>query len=96
MGNMDLARLSDNAAVVTYLHNLAARLEALGRNEDSVRVRRASLFANGSSSEFLHETHVALRHVRQSSAQVLSELELAQIARVIRQVDDAFAAVGGA
>lgn len=93
---MSLKRIANNNDLATYLLQLSTELGSRGRAEHARLAQFAGAFASGSTSEFLYEAERALEEVERSCSDVLSELELAQIVRVLKQIREAFDRVGGA
>ena len=93
---MNTKRIASNGDLANYLQQLSAELRSRGRDAIAAQAQRASLFASGSASEFLYEAEEALKEVRRSCSDALSEIEMAQVARVLQQIRDAFDKVGGA
>lgn len=93
---MNTRRIASNDDLARYLQELGAELITHGRNSEAMQVQRASRFASGSPSEFLYEAEEALKAVHRSCADVLPEIEVAQVARVLKQINEAFGQVGGA
>lgn len=90
---MNRQTLKDNSELLGYLNQLANKLRNLSRIDLAEEVERASLFANGSASEFLHETQEALEVVSVAKPE---GIELPEVQSVINQIKEAFRRIGGA
>ncbi len=93
---MNIQRIANNEDLAQYLLQLGAELHSHGCIDVAEDVHRASRFAGGSSSEFLYEAEEALKKVAGSCADVLPQIEIAQVVRVLKQIREAFDQVGGA
>jgi hypothetical protein len=93
---MRVKRVSDNDDLAIYLQHLSVELLLRGCVALAEDLRNAHAFSSGSASEFLHEAERALKEVHRACSDVLSELEIAQVARVLKQCRDAYDRVGGA
>ena len=89
-------RIGSNDDIGRYLQRLSADLSSCNHGVVAKKVERASRFASGSPSEFLFEAEDALNEVRETCTDALSEMEAAQLGRVMKQIRDAFDEVGGA
>ena len=92
---MNIKRIANNNDLADYLQQLGAQLRSCDRFDAAERTLFASQFATGSASEFLFEAEEALKVVHRSCADVLSEVEIAQVVRVLKQIREAFDQVGG-
>jgi hypothetical protein len=94
---MNLHSLQSDRELHDFLLKLSEELTSKGAIEMAQEVGRASRFASGSPSDFLHESQMALRSVIAKSGSIaLSELQLEQIKSIIRQIEIAFLKIGGA
>jgi hypothetical protein len=93
---MTVKRIESNDDLEKYLLELSTELRSCGRDATAEQVHHASLFAQGSASEFLYEAEKALKEVQRTCVDVLPEMVIAQVARVLRQITEAFDRVGGA
>ncbi len=82
--------LSSNRELYEYLRLLAMQLKARGSNELAQIVEVALGNASSLSTEFLGESRLALRQVRDRGQSVLSSQENADLLGVLRQLDQAF------
>ncbi len=78
-----------------YLVSLASVLEAAGDAEAARQLLHVSKFASGSTSEFYGEARLLLPKVLKQSGARLSQLEHARLRDVIRDIEAAFARIGG-
>jgi hypothetical protein len=86
--------LKSNQDLFDYLKSLSARLADWGYKDLSQRILHASLFVNGSPSEFLHESRHALSHVRSMNIPELSENDKNEMRASIEAIETAFRSVG--
>lgn len=93
---MSTKRIESNEDLASYLQQLSTELRTRGCDSEAAQTQHASLFLNGSASEFLFEAEEALKEVHRTCANVLPELEMAQVIRVLKQIRGAFDRVGGA
>jgi hypothetical protein len=95
--DMNPHSLQSDRELYEFLLKLSEELTLKGEIELAQEVGRANRIASGSPSEFLHEAQMALRSVIAKSGSIaLSELQLAQIKSIIRQIEIAFLKIGGA
>lgn len=88
--------LISNDDLYFYLCNLAADLRNCGApNAAFDPLLHASKFITGSSSEFLHESQMALREALEFGASMLTADQTQQASLIIEQIEDAFRKVGG-
>ena len=96
---MAARKFQSNRELFDYLVQLSDILRSKGEADLADQVFRASRFASGSPSEFLHEAETALRTVRRNCVDrstILDEGELEQASSAIRQIQIAFMEIGGA
>ena len=87
--------LTSNTQLFSYLRDLAEELHHCNETDAAETVLLASRFASGSTSEFLHESQLALKKVRSTCDGKLMPSRLEKITSVIEQIEDAFRSVGG-
>jgi len=90
---MNPQTLKSNLELLEYLKKMTKILRENDYAELAKEVERASLFASGSSSEFLHETQIALEDVIAAKPKPIDPKE---VQSVIHQIAEAFHRVGGA
>jgi hypothetical protein len=88
-------RLADYSDLLRFLRTVQDELIRTGSLAESERVARALLFSGGSMTEFMGESRIALRAVRNSATQHLDDRWLERIDSVIGQIDSAFLASNG-
>lgn len=93
---MDPKKLQSNEELFQYLVDLATILRGCGELVAADGVTFASRFVSGSSTEFMHESHVALTNVKKTCGSKLSRSQFEDVVSVITQIDTAFNRVGGA
>lgn len=79
-----------------YLVWLQEMLKQRGEAALSEKVRFASRFAVGSTTELYHEAEVALKAVQEGQKEVLSEHELEDLQRRLTGISTEFRLIGGA
>jgi hypothetical protein len=82
--------LSNNAELHQYLVMLADRLAHRGAQSLSDAVRRAAGHATGLSTEFLHESRIALKRVLAEEHATLPPVERYELRSVLSQIEAAF------
>ena len=82
-------RLADNRALYDYLVSFAAHLRRHGADEMADAVTGAYKQAAGLSTEFLGESRLALRRVRDSNVAGLSVKDQTDLTEVLEQLDAA-------
>jgi hypothetical protein len=92
---MSLSTLTSNAQLFAYLRDPAEGLRRRDEADAAETILLASRFASGSASEFLHESHLALKKVRSACSGKLTPSRLDNITSVIEQIEEAFRHVGG-
>jgi len=90
---MNQQLLKDNFDLYQFLCKLAQELRRTDHVELAENIETASLFANGSPSEFLHEAQVTLEQVERARPE---QIDITQIRFVIAQIKEAFRKIGGA
>ena len=93
---MNPRSLKNNSELLDYLVQLKQHLEAHQYTALAEEINQATLFANGSVTEFLHETQLALEHLTKEHPRNLSKEQLKDVESVILQIKDAFQKIGGA
>jgi hypothetical protein len=93
---MKSRQLQSNDDLSNFLCRLGGELRSLGELDLANAVERASRFASGSASEFLHEAQEALREVRRKQLTSLNEVQNKEIISAVQQIEVAFLKVGGA
>lgn len=93
---MNPRALKNNAELLEYLRYLAGFLKKQKYSTHAVTVEHAICFASGSSSEFLHETMVALEKVEKDLIKAIPVGEVHDLKSVLDQIRKAFARIGGA
>ena len=93
---MNPKALQNNEELFLYLIQLAENLNRCKQAKLSEAILKASRFASGSASEFMHEAQQALEGVEKVSPKGLSNEELEDIDDVINQIKKAFKDIGGA
>jgi hypothetical protein len=93
---MNPKALQNNEELFLYLTQLAENLNRCKQAKLSEAILKASRFAIGSESEFMHEAQLALEDVKRVSPKGLSNEELEDLVAVIAQIKKAFENVGGA
>jgi hypothetical protein len=87
----NMKALSSNRELYEYLLSLAAELKKRRADELSEAVAFASRHAAGNmSTEFLGEARIALRRVLKEEDGALTAQERADLADVLKQLDEAF------
>jgi nanoRNase/pAp phosphatase (c-di-AMP/oligoRNAs hydrolase) len=92
---MTIRQLEGSEDLLAFLTALERRLAAVGQSSLAAEVARASRFSAGSPSEFMQEAKLALGHARAAGGS-LTATEIEEIDDVVRQIDAAFARIGGA
>lgn len=93
---MDREPLQSNQDLLDYLIDLSSNLERHGSTHLAEIVFRASRFATGSVSEFLHEAQLALEHVKAEGPDHLAPEDLEDIDSALSEISAAFDRTGGA
>jgi hypothetical protein len=88
--------IKNNADLADGLASLAVNVMASGRSGIAEELVRASRFATGSPSEFLHEAELAIRKTIDCCGDVLTPVQIDELKGVLKQIDEAFDDVGGA
>jgi len=77
-----------------YLVTVAEKLESRGANDLANKIIFASKFASGSTSELFGEAKLALVNLMNKHNNVLSQEEVAEVNKIISQIDSEFLRVG--
>jgi hypothetical protein len=93
---MNPRSLKNNSELLEYLFQLKQHLEVNQYTALAEEINQATLFANGSATEFLHETQLALEHLTKERPRNFSKEQLKDAEFVILQIKSAFQKIGGA
>lgn len=93
---MNRKPLQSNQDLLDYLLNLASNLENHGSDHLAEIAFRASRFATGSASEFLHEAQLALEQVKAEQPDHLAPGDFEDIDSALSEISAAFDRTGGA
>lgn len=79
--------MKNNSELYDYLLKLASRLVSLGKPALSQEAIFASSQVSSSSTEFLGEARIALRHVRDEKVEGFAIEEQSELLSVLKQLD---------